>query len=147
MMSRSGQVCAHSAPIAPAWNFCSKIVHTLATADINANGASAAKSRQRIRLVRHQMHRASTTGNMTTEGLLRVASIKKASDKANCQQHDPPHTPNDAKERPRSDLRYLSLKLSRLLACLAESPSAAAEPRVVIRGCFCHFKKQRMDNR
>src|SRR3982751_1737249 len=110
MTSRSGQVCAHSGPMAPAWNFCSKIVHTLATADISANGASAATSRQRIRLVRHQIHRASTTGNMTTEGLLRVASVKKTSDNANCQKHDLPNTPTDAKERQGSDLRCLSLK-------------------------------------
>src|SRR5882757_4916600 len=47
MISRSGQVCAHSVPVAPAWNFCSKIVQTLASADINTNGASATTSRRR----------------------------------------------------------------------------------------------------
>src|SRR6266480_1789118 len=86
MIRRSGQVCAHSAPIAPAWNFCSKIVQTLASADINTKGASAAISRQRIRPVRHQIQRASTTGNMITEGLLRVARVKKSKEKANCHQ-------------------------------------------------------------
>ena len=54
----------------------------LANADINTNGASAATSSQRIRSFRHQTHRASITGNMTTEGLLRVARMKKDKDNA-----------------------------------------------------------------
>src|SRR5437773_12553484 len=38
MMSRSGHVCAHSAPLAPEWNFCSQIVQALASAEIRTNG-------------------------------------------------------------------------------------------------------------
>src|SRR5262249_1213336 len=83
MISRSGQVCAHSEPIAPAWNFCSKMVQTLASADTHTNGASGRTSRQRIRPFIHQIQSPSTTGNMTTEGLLRVAKTKKKRDRTN----------------------------------------------------------------
>src|SRR5437763_16037132 len=76
MISRSGQVCAHSVPVAPAWNLCSKIVQMLATADITTNGASARTSRQRVLPVCHQIQSKKTTGNMTTEGLLKVEKIK-----------------------------------------------------------------------
>src|SRR5437867_4494736 len=83
MISRSGHVCAHSAPTAPAWNLCSKIVQRLATADTNTNGTSAETSRRPSRPVCHHTQRASTKGNMTTEGLLRVARMKKTKDRPN----------------------------------------------------------------
>src|SRR5437868_3326782 len=139
-MSRSGHVCAHSAPIAPAWNFCSKIVHTLATADINANGASATTSRQRIRLVRHQIHRASTTGNMTTEGLLKVASTKRSKEKANIEERPFPRRAIALRRRP--NRRWDALETAP--PCFLIS---AIHVIRVIRGGSCHFKKQRMDKR
>src|ERR1044071_3299972 len=55
---------------------------TLFRADINTNGASAKTSCQCGRPARHQIQRKRTTGNMTTEGLLRVARMKKDNDKA-----------------------------------------------------------------
>src|SRR3954447_1132500 len=82
MIKRSGQVCAHSAPMAPAWNFCSKIVQRLASTDTNMNGAIAVTLRQGTRPDRHQTQRTSTTGSITTEGLLTVARTKKSRDKA-----------------------------------------------------------------
>src|ERR1700741_3095729 len=90
MISRSGQDCAHSAPIAPAWNFCSKIVQALAIADISRNGASATTSCRWVRPVRHQIQRKRTTGNMTTEGLLRVARMKKTKDEAKSKKRRSP---------------------------------------------------------
>src|SRR5436189_6095350 len=78
MISLSGHLCAHSAPTAPAWNFCSQIVQTMASAEISANGTSAMKSRHRTDPLRHQTHKARTAGNMTVDGLLAIAKIKNS---------------------------------------------------------------------
>src|SRR5205814_6054047 len=137
MMSRSGQVCAHSAPIAPAWNFCSKIVQTLASADISANGASAATSRHWIRSLRHQTQSASTTVNTTVDGLLTVASMKKTSDRANRHQRA-----DDTNQRQFPIRRWGALETA--------SPCFSMLGVGVIRamrGCSCHFKKQKIDKR
>src|SRR5438128_8560428 len=79
MIRRSGHVWAHSGPVAPAWNFCSQIVQTLASAEISANGTRVARSRHRTRPLRHQTHSPSTAGNMTVDGLLRIAITKNKS--------------------------------------------------------------------
>src|SRR5438552_12491978 len=80
MMSRSGHNWDHSEPVAPEWNFCSQIVHTLASAEISANGTRVAtRSRHRIRPLRHQTQSAITAGNMTVDGLLRIATTKNRS--------------------------------------------------------------------
>ena len=79
MMSRSSHVWPHSGPIAPAWNSCSQIVQMLASAEISANGTRAARSRHWIRPLRHQTQSASTAGNITVDGLLRIATAKKRS--------------------------------------------------------------------
>src|SRR5438034_6565590 len=86
MMSRSGHNWAHSEPVAPEWNFCSQIVHTLASAEISANGTRVARSRRWIRPLRHQTKSASTAGNMTVDGLLRIASRKNSRDKPSRHQ-------------------------------------------------------------
>src|SRR5207249_10449935 len=52
-------------------------------AEMSRNGASGTPSFHPIRPRRHQTQRASTMGNMTTEGLLNVASTKQTRDKLN----------------------------------------------------------------
>src|SRR5207302_5764791 len=137
MISRSDDVCAHSAPIAPAWNFCSQIVQTLASTDITANGASAATSRHWIRPLRHQTQRASTTGSMTVDGLLTVASMKKTSDKANRHWRA-----DDTNQRQFLNRRCGALE--RAPVCFLMSATRVIR---VIRGCSCHFRKQKIDKR
>src|SRR5207249_4590272 len=119
MMKRSGKVWAQSGPTAWACNFCSQIVHALASAEITANGAIANGSRQRIFSRIHEMQSARTKGSITTEGLLNAARMKKTSDKA-----------NNINER-RSPLALAKAAVRR----------RAASP------CFSHFKKKKIESR
>src|SRR6266511_3073544 len=90
MIRRSGKVCVQSGPTARECNFCSQIVHTLATAEIRANGASTGAWRQRIFPRSHQIQSASTNGSITTEGLLSVARMKKNRDEAKTNEQRSP---------------------------------------------------------
>src|SRR5438067_10965522 len=73
---RSSGVWAHSGPRAPAWNFCSQIVQTLAASEMKMKGRRASKVRGRKSDRFHQRQRRSTTGNITVDGLLVMAARK-----------------------------------------------------------------------
>ena len=79
MAKRSGQVCAQAAPSAPEWTRCSQIVQPAALSDKAKKGTSGNRSRQRSRRRNHHAPSASTTGNVTVEGLLKIASSAHSS--------------------------------------------------------------------
>src|SRR6266446_8305448 len=83
MANRSGKLCDQSAPLAPPGNFCSQIVQPLAANEIRRKGASTVRSRHCHRPFRHQRQSASTTGNITVEGLLVTAIAKNSREKPN----------------------------------------------------------------
>jgi hypothetical protein len=74
---------------------------------------------------------------MTVDGLLTVASMKKTSDKANRHWRA-----DDANQRQFLNRRWGALESAP--PCFLMSAIRVIR---VIRGCSCHFKKQKIDKR
>jgi hypothetical protein len=82
------------------------------------------------------MQRASTTGNMTTEGLLKVASTKKSSDKASIKECDAVLECGD-----------MSPLLKRGLVRALQNLAAVGKPPLLDCSSSSHFKNQKIDKR